>query len=72
MACPWVPVEGGEIPHDLCPERVEMDVAAQLTQVRLLFHQDRLVAILEQVPVPLVAVVERHRVPGEQPAHGRG
>jgi len=48
-----------------------MDVPYQLQQVGLLFHQDGLVPILEEMADPLVAPVETAGVPCEEASHDR-
>ncbi len=50
---------------------IEVDVPYQLQQVGLLFHQDGLVPILEEMAGPLVAPIEAPGVPGEETSHGR-
>ncbi len=55
---PGIPIEDPEIRDDVRPERVQAQVADELQEVRVLFHYDRLVPVLEEVPDPLVAPVE--------------
>ena len=54
------------------PNRVEVDVAAQLPAVRRALDQDGLETPLEQVPRPAVAAVERRSEAGIQIVHPWG
>jgi hypothetical protein len=51
---------------ELGPEWVEVEVADQFEEVRLLLHHDRLVPVLEEVADPLVSAVEGPGVSGEE------
>lgn len=72
MPTPGVPVECRQRWDESGAERIEVDVADQLQEVRILLDQDGLVAVLEEVALPLVAAVEGPGVPGEQPPHAGG
>jgi hypothetical protein len=48
-----------------------VDVPYELQQIRLLFHEDGLVPVLEEVARPLVAPIEGPGVSREEPSHGR-
>jgi len=50
MATPGIPVEFGEVPHELRPEGIEMDVPDQLVEIRVLLTDDGLVPVLEKHP----------------------
>ena len=71
MSTPRVAVQGAEVPHQPRPHRIEVEVAHEFEQIRLLLTQDGLVAVLEEVPMAMVASVERPRVSGEEAAHDR-
>jgi hypothetical protein len=69
------PGEAGEAPEirdDLGAEGIQMEVADQFQEVRLLLHHDGLVPVLEEVPDALMAAVEGPGVAGEQRPHAPG
>jgi hypothetical protein len=72
MAGPGVPVQGAELGDHLGAHRIKMEVADELQQVRLFFHHDGLVPVLEEVAHAPVAPVEGRGVPGEERAHEPG
>ena len=59
MAGPRISIERVQIADGLGPKRVYMDVSYQLQQIRLFFHEDGLVPVLEEVTGTLVASIER-------------
>jgi hypothetical protein len=69
MSGPWIPRQGIEILNHTATQRVEMDVPHELEKVRLLLHQNRLVAILKEVTRSSVPKVEGGRVPRKESAH---
>jgi hypothetical protein len=72
MPAPGVAVQGGQGFHQLHPQWVEVDVANQLEQIRLLLHEDGFVPVLEKVADPAMAPVEGARVASEEDPHGAG
>ena len=71
-----MPSPGIFIEHIQCADYfgskgIEVDVPYQFQQIGLLFHQDGLVPILEEVAGPLVAPIETPGVPCEEASHGR-
>ena len=69
MAGPGGPVQSPEIGDDLGPEGVQVEVADQFQEVRLLFDHDGLVPILEEVAHAVVPAVEGPSVPREERPH---
>ena len=49
-----------------------MEVADEFPEIGVRLHHDRLIAVLEEVPLPSVPPVVRQGVAGEQAAHERG
>ena len=72
VAGPGVPVQRAEIGDDRRPERVQVEVAHEFEEVRLLLHHDGLVAVLEEMARALVAAVEGAGVAGEEAPHAPG
>ncbi len=72
MAGPGVPGEGPEVRHHPRPEGVQVEVADELQEVGLRLDHDGLVPVLEEVPDPLVAAIERPGVAAQQGAHAPG
>lgn len=70
VAGPFVPLEGIQIGHEVSAQWVEMDVAEQLEEVRLLFGEDRLESALKEIADPVVAIVECGGIATQQPLHG--
>ena len=58
LAGPAVPGQRAEIGDDRRPQWVQVEVAHEFEEVRLLFHHDGLVAVLEEMARALVAAVE--------------
>ena len=63
---------GAEVRDDLRAQRIEVEVADELQEVRLLLHHDGLVPVLEEVAHPLVAAVEGPGIAREQTPHAAG
>jgi len=55
---PGEAIQGAEVGNHLRPEGVEMEVADEFQEIRLLFHHDGLVPVLEEVADAFVAPVE--------------
>jgi hypothetical protein len=72
MPTPRVAVQGVEVGDETGAQRIEVDVAHQLEQVRVFFDERRIEAILEEVPDAVVAAVEGRGVAAEEPAHRAG
>ena len=70
MPGPWIPIERWKIAHDAGPERVEMDVADEFEEIRLLFHHGGFVTVLEEMAGAVVPAVEGAGVSGEERPHG--
>ncbi len=58
VAGPGVPGERPEVRDHPRPDRVQVEVADELQEVRFGLHHDRLVPVLEEVPDPPVAAIE--------------
>jgi hypothetical protein len=71
MAAPWVTVQRPEVLRQPGPHRIEVEIAHQLEQVRFLLAQDRFVAILEEIPVAVMATVEDPCVSRQDASHDR-
>jgi hypothetical protein len=69
MARPWEAVQGIQVRHEACAERVEVVIANKLKEIGVLITDKRLVAILEKVAGAVVAQVEGDGIAGEEPAH---
>src|SRR5439155_1829838 len=61
----------GWVVAELRANGIQGDVAAQLEEIALPFHQDRAVASLEDVSAAVVSIVEALRVPTVQLTHAR-
>ena len=72
VAGPGIPVKGAEVGHHLGPERIEVQITDEFLEVRLGFHHDGLVPVLEEVATALMAAVEGPRVAGEEAPHAPG
>jgi hypothetical protein len=46
-----------------------MNVSDEFQKIGILLAQDRLVPVLEKMPVPTVTQIEADRIPGQKPAH---
>lgn len=46
-----------------------MNVSNEFQEIGILLTQDRLVSVLEEMPVPPVAQIKGNRIAGQQPAH---
>lgn len=71
MPTPRISVQLGQISYELRPQRVEMDVAHELPEIRVLIADDGLVAILEHMPIRTVRAIVAHGIAREQPPHER-
>jgi hypothetical protein len=69
MAAPRKTIESRRRLDEPRAERIQMDVAYQLQEVRLLLDEDRFVPILEEVACAAVATVERTGISGEEARH---
>ena len=58
MAGPGGASKGREVGEDLGAERIEVEIADEFQKVRLFFHHDGPVPVLEEVAHPAVAAVE--------------
>ena len=72
VARPGEAIQGGEIRHQAGAERIQVDVADHLQEVRLLFDERGLETVLEEVAGAPVLPIEGDGVAGEQAAHARG
>ena len=72
VAGPGEAVQGMEIRDDLRAERIEVEIADEFQEVRLLLHDDGLVPVLKEVPHPVMVPIEGPGVAGEQGAHAAG
>jgi hypothetical protein len=54
------------------PERIQVEIADQLQEIRLFVHHDGPIAILEEMAGAPVAPIESARVPGQEAAHAAG
>jgi hypothetical protein len=57
---------------DACSYRIKMDISDKFKKVGFFLAEERLVAVLKQVTVTSVALVERDGVAGEKAGHQRG
>jgi hypothetical protein len=67
-----VPIQLTEIRYQLCAQRVQVDVAHQLQQVRVFLAQNGLVPVLKQVPASPVPQVEADGIARQKPPHDIG
>lgn len=56
--------------HKARPQGIQVNVANEFEEVRLLLDQDRLVPVLHEVTNTAVAPIEPHGVSGQQSPHG--
>src|SRR5512146_2323422 len=69
MSTPGVSTEFRQVHAQPCSKRIQVNVADQFLEVRILVANDRFIPVFKQVPVPLVPPVERNRVTREKPSH---
>jgi hypothetical protein len=69
MTGPRVSIEGGQIGHHSRSERIQVEIADELQKVWVLFDDNRLEPVLEQVTSTPVAAIECAGVAGEKRAH---
>ncbi len=72
MAGPGIPSQSAEGRDDLRAQRIEVELADELPEVRVLLHHDRLVPVLEEVADPVVSAVEGPGIAREQTPHAPG
>jgi hypothetical protein len=72
MAAVRIAIEFPQILHNTCPQRIEMEISDEFQKVRLFFHNDGFVAILEEMASSMVTSVERTGVACEERSHGPG
>ena len=72
MPAPRIPRKGAEVGHHVRPDGIQVEVADELQEIRLLLHHDGFVPILEEMAHTLVAAVERPRIPREERPHAAG
>ena len=72
MPRPGVAIEGGERRKHLRPEGIQVEIADEFQEIRLLLHHDGLVPILKEMAGPVVPPVEGPGVPGEEAPHAAG
>ena len=72
MAGPGIAVERGEIGQHLRPEGIQVEVANEFEEVRLLLHHDGLVPILKEMADAVMAAIEGAGVAREERAHTPG
>jgi hypothetical protein len=53
------------VPDDACPDRIKVDIAHKLQQVDLFLTDDRLVAVLEKLPMAPVDSIEADGIAGK-------
>jgi hypothetical protein len=71
MARPGVLTQASEVRDESRSERVEMNIPRELQEIPSLFADDGPVAILKEVPVPLVPPIEVDCESREKFPHGR-
>ena len=69
MSAPGVFVEFVEVLNQFGPERVEVNIANQFEEVWVLFADDGLVSVLEEMACPFVAFIKGDGVSGHAFAH---
>jgi hypothetical protein len=72
MPAIWIPRKFSQDWDDPGAQRIEMEVPHQLKEIRLFLYDDRLIAILKQVPASSMASVEDPRVAREERPHAPG
>ena len=66
------PVKAIRVVHQTGPKRVQMNIAHQLKKIGILLAEDRLVAILKQVPLAIMTQVEADCMACHQSSHDPG
>ena len=69
MPAPRVSVQRDQICNEVCAKWVQMDVTDQFPEIRVLFADNGLVSVLEQMPVAAMPLVEGDGVPGKEAPH---
>lgn len=64
--------QGRKVRHDPRTKRIEMEVADQLKEVRLLLNYNRLVPVLEEMAGTVMPAVEGSCIPCKQRSHSAG
>ncbi len=72
VPAPGVAVQCDPGPDEAGAVGIQMDLPGEFEEVRVRFHDDRLIAVLEEVAHPAVPAIERPGVAGEQAPHGPG
>ena len=72
VSTPLIPVQFGQVGHESRPDRIQMDVTHEFSEIGVLLADNGLVAILEQVAIPLVPPIEVDGMAGEQASHEAG
>jgi hypothetical protein len=70
VSTPWEGLKSPKILNQAAPQRIQVDVAHQLQEVRVVLANNRLESVMEQMPDPAVTPVEvngvrRHQTPHE-------
>ena len=71
VAGPWMRIQFVHIPDDARSQRVEVDIAGELQEIRIFLTDNRLIAILEEMSVPTVYPVEIDHIARDQFPHTR-
>ena len=71
MAGPWIRIQSVYIFDDARSQRVEVDIAGELQQIRILLTDNGLIAILEEMSVATVSSVKIDHIAREELPHTR-
>jgi len=69
MSGPGVFVEFFEVLNQSSSQRIKVDVADQLQEVRILFTDNGFITVLEEMTTSFVAFVEGNGIAGHEAAH---
>ncbi len=69
VPAPGIFVHKSKAFHQTGPHRIEMDIANQLLKVSIFIANDRFIAILKKMTVPVMAQVEVDGICGQKEPH---
>ena len=53
----------------MSPDRIQVDVSYEFKEVRTFLADDRLIAVLKEIAVSSLSLVEMDGIPGQKPSH---
>jgi hypothetical protein len=65
MSRPWIFFQLSKIFDNSRPQGIQVDISCQFEKIRIFLADDRLVTILEKMPMPLVPKIEIDYITGQ-------